>query len=78
MKEIVKTLVEIERDCSYLDTYNQTQIEYEKFYERVKGVMTFTGEKSLKKLEDDCLYGYNYIDYQKFYGQVKGIITLIS
>jgi hypothetical protein len=54
MKKIVKALVEIERDCSYLDAYSQSKIEYEKFYERVKGVMIFTGEKSLKKVEDDC------------------------
>jgi len=78
MKEIVKALVNIERDCSYSDAYSQTQIEYQKFYERVKGVITLTDEKSLKKIEDDCLYGHNYIDYQKFYGQIKGIITLMS
>ena len=46
MKETVKALVNIERDCSYSDTYIQTQIEYQKFYERVKGVITLTDEKS--------------------------------
>jgi hypothetical protein len=78
MKEIVKTLSNIERDCSYLDAYSQTQIEYEKFYERVKGVMTITGEKSLKKIEEDCRYGNNYIEFEKFYERVKGIIILMS
>lgn len=77
-KEIVKALVDIEKDCSYLTAYSQTAIQYEKFYERVKGVMTITGEKSLIKIEEDCQYGHAYINYQKFYEQVKGIIILMS
>lgn len=78
MKEIIKALVDIEKDCSYLTAYSQTEIQYEKFYERVKGVMTMTGEKSLIKIEEDCRYGHAYINYQKFYEQVKGIIILMS
>ena len=78
MKEIVKALVDIEKDCSYLTAYSQTEIQYEKFYERVKGVITITGEKSLMKIEEDCQYGYTYINYHKFYEQVKAIIILMS
>lgn len=77
MKEIAKVLADIEKDCSYLNAYSQTEIQYEKFYERVKGVMTITGEKSLKKIEEDCRYGNSYIEFEKFYERVKGIIILM-
>ncbi len=76
MNEIIKALVDIEKDCSYVTAYNKTEIEREKFYERVKGIITLTDEKSLKKIEGDCRYGNNYIDFEKFYERVKGIITL--
>jgi hypothetical protein len=43
MNEIIKALVDIEKDCSYVTAYNKTEIEFEKFYERVKGVITLIG-----------------------------------
>lgn len=78
IEDIIKSLKTIEEDCSYGTSYGTTEVNYEKFYERVKGLMALINNDTFNKIEEDCKYGYHFINEEKFYQQVKGIITLMD
>jgi hypothetical protein len=78
IKDIIKTLKTIEEDCSVGASCNTTEVNFVKFYERVKGLMTLINNDAFNKIEEDCKYGYHFINEEKFYQQVKGIIKIME
>lgn len=48
-KDIVNSIKTIEKDCEMVNELGKTDLDYEKFYQRVKGLMSLVEENLTNK-----------------------------